>query len=259
MTIDHPKVWLGSSWKMTKTLAEARTFVEVVASAPVPAGVQPFFLPAHTALASVRDRLPSDSGIIIGAQNAHWAPDGAGTGEVSMRMVHDAGARIVELGHSERRSAFGETDDMVAAKVEAALGGDLIPLVCVGESDAVRADGDAVRFVAAQVERALSQVAPQRVGEVLLAYEPVWAIGVNGRRPELEEIEPVMASVALAAERLGHGAGARAVLYGGSVDAMNAAELLTMKHTAGLFVGRAAWPAEGFVDLVEIAGRHVAQ
>ena len=118
---------------MTKTLAEARDFVDRIAPVPVPAGVQPFVLPSHTSLAAVRDRLPADSPVLLGAQNAHWAPDGAWTGEVSMRMAADAGAQLIEIGHSERREHFGETDATVAAKVAAALDHGLTPLVCVGE------------------------------------------------------------------------------------------------------------------------------
>jgi len=109
--VERGLVWVGTSWKMTKTIAEARAFIDEVTASPVPDGIQPFVLPAHTALAAVRDRLPTNSPILLGAQNAHWGPEGAGTGEISMRMVKDAGASLVEMGHSERREGFGETDE----------------------------------------------------------------------------------------------------------------------------------------------------
>lgn len=252
-------VWVGTSWKMTKTLGEARSWVDTVVSGlttsggtAAPVGVQPFVLPAHTALANVRDLLGPASPLLLGAQNAHQGPEGAGTGEVSMRMVADAGAELVELGHSERRASAGETDETVALKVRAALDAGLRPLVCVGEPGPVRDAGEEIGFVAAQVAAALAPVRPEERGRVLLAYEPVWAIGEHGRRPETAEVAPVLAEVA----RLGGGGtdGERPlVLYGGSVDQGNAAALLEDPSTDGLFVGRAAWEPEGFLGLLAIA------
>ena len=251
-------MWVGTSWKMTKTIDEALAFLEQVVAGGVPDGVQPLVLPAHTALAAVRDAVPAGSPILLGAQNAHWGAEGAGTGEVSMRMVADAGAQVVELGHSERRHGFAETDEMVAAKVRAALDAGLAPLVCVGEPATVRSAGDEVAFVTAQVRAALAHVRAEEVGGVLLAYEPVWAIGSSGRAAEPGEVALVMRAIAeLAAER-GAGRGCRALLYGGSVDQGNAATLLLDPSTDGLFVGRAAWSAEGFLALLDIAGRHRA-
>lgn len=257
--MEQPLVWVGTSWKMNKTLTEAQAFVDGISSLRPMVGVQPFVLPAHTALAAVREWLPADTPVMIGAQNAHWGPEGAGTGEVSMRMVKDAGARLVEIGHSERRAAFCETDATVAAKTAAALAQDLIPLVCVGEPLAVRRAGEAEGFVAAQVRAALSDVATGQIGEVLLAYEPVWAIGAGGRPATPDEIAPVMAAIAAAARDLGGGTPPRALLYGGGVDEGNAAAILSDPHVHGLFVGRAGWGAAGYLRLIEIAARHAAQ
>lgn len=251
-------VWIASSWKMTKTIAEALAFADAVTAVPVPAGVVPLVLPAHTALAAVRDRLPAGSPLLLGAQNAHWGPEGAGTGEVSMRMVADAGAGFVELGHSERRASFGETDATVALKVRAALDAGLRPLVCVGEPGPVRDAGLEIDFVAAQVSAALAPVRPDERRDVLLAYEPIWAIGESGRRPEPDEVAPVLTAVAAMAARHVVEGQAPVVLYGGSVDQHNAAALLDDPSTDGLFVGRAAWPAEGFLALLEVAGRYAA-
>ena len=239
---------------MTKTIGEALVWMDaVLAGLPVGDGaVRPFVLPAHTALAAVRDRLGPRSPLLLGVQNAHWGPEGAATGEVSMRMVADAGAKVVEIGHSERRASFSETDATVALKVRAALDAGLRPLVCVGEPGPVREARQEVGFVAAQVRAALASVRPEERGRVLLAYEPVWAIGEHGRRPDVVEVAPVLAEVA----RLG-GEGAAGdvpvVLYGGSVDQDNAADLLDDPSTDGLFVGRAAWEPEGFLGLVAIA------
>lgn len=248
-------VWVGTSWKMTKTLAEAAAFVDEVAAVPVPAGITAFVMPAHTALAAVRDRLPAGSPILVGAQNAHWGPEGAVTGEISMRMAADAGAQLVELGHSERRQQFGETDATVAAKVVAAVEHDLIPLICVGESTHIREHGDAEAFVAGQVEAAVSGLRPDRIPTVLVAYEPIWAIGAQGRPASGVEIAPVMAAVAETLGRRSAGLGPRALLYGGGVDAGNAGDLLGDPHTQGLFVGRAGWTATGFLELLALAAR----
>ncbi len=249
-------VWVGTSWKMTKTIGEALAYVEKVVSVPVPPGVQPLVLPAHTSLTTVRDALPPRSPILLGAQNAHWSSEGACTGEVSMRMVADAGAQVVELGHSERRQQFGDFDEVVAAKVRAALDAGLTPLVCVGEPAAVRSSGEEVAFVEGQVQSALAHVDPDEVVAVLFAYEPVWAIGTLGRAAQPREVAPVMAAVSELTTVLGNGTGCCAVLYGGSVDQDNAAALLGDPNTDGLFVGRAAWTAEGFLRLLHIAGRH---
>src|SRR3954463_834691 len=126
---------------MTKTLGEARAFARGLADATVAPGDQPFVLPAHTSLAAVRDCLPDGSPVLLGAQNPHWAPEGAGTGEISMRMAADAGARLIEIGHSERRQQFRETDQTVSRKVRPAVDAGLVPLVCVGEPEDVRRCG----------------------------------------------------------------------------------------------------------------------
>ncbi len=257
--VDAPgTVWVGTSWKMTKTLAEAREYVDRLAAATLPPGVRVFVLPPLTALAAVRDALPAGSPVLLGAQNAHWGPEGAGTGEVSMRMVADAGATLLEVGHSERREQFAETDEAVALKVRAALDQGLVPLLCVGEPAAVRDSGGARGFVTGQLAAALHGLAAEQVAATVVAYEPVWAIGEHGRAASAGEVGPVMADLHTAlAERSG-GAGARALLYGGSVDAANAGSFLDDPHTDGVFVGRAAWQVDGLLQLVEVAAAHRA-
>jgi L-erythrulose 1-phosphate isomerase len=245
----HP-LWVGTSWKMNKTLAEADSFVDELLTFPIPSGIQPFLLPPHTALARVRDRLSADSPVLLGAQNAHWAPEGSWTGEISMRMAQDAGATLIEIGHSDRREHFGETDRTVALKAAAAAGQGLTPLICVGEPLAVRDVGGAEEFVGLQLKIALSELAPDQIRQVIIAYEPVWAIGEQGIPPTMEQIAPVMALIndVLASA----GGSARAVLYGGSVNTQNATELLSDPNTHGLFVGRAAWEASGFVEILKL-------
>jgi len=255
---ERRSLWLGTSWKMTKTLAEARAWVDGVAPVPVPDGVTAFVLPPLTALHVVRAVLPENSPVLVGVQNAHWAPDGAVTGEVSMHQVRDAGAAIVEIGHSERREGLGETDETVAAKVAAALEQDLVPLVCVGEPEPVRDAGEAEAYVADQVRAALSRVAPADVARVLVAYEPVWAIGENGRAATPDDVVDVLDRIGAVVAGLTDETGLRGLLYGGSVTTGNAAELLALDALDGLFVGRTAWTPEGFAALLAIAGRVVA-
>src|SRR5215208_1090653 len=184
-------LWVGTSWKMNKTLAEADSFVDELLTFPIPSGIQPFLLPAHTALARVRDRLPAEFPVLLGAQNAHWAAEGAWTGEISMRMAKDAGATLIEIGHSERREHFGETDHTVALKTAAAIANDLTPLICVGEPLVVRDVGGAEDFVRLQLQIALSELAPAETQRVIIAYEPIWAIGEHGTEPTPDQIAPV--------------------------------------------------------------------
>jgi triosephosphate isomerase len=250
-------VLVGTSWKMNKTLAEAIAYVDALVDLGVPSSVEAFVLPAHTALAAVRDRLPQNCGIRLGAQNAHWAPEGAGTGEISMRMVRDAGATIVEIGHSERRAEFGETDEAVARKVAAALSHELTPLVCVGEPRSVREAGEAEHFVEAQVRAALSRVVGADAGSVVFAYEPVWSIGEGGVPASPAEVAPVVVAIRRAMTENLTGEGR--VLYGGSVDETNAADMLAGSGADGLFVGRAAWSAAGFARLLGLCAGLTSQ
>jgi triosephosphate isomerase len=253
------RVWVGTGWKMNKTLAEAREYARVLATATIPDSVQSFILPPHTALAAVRETLPDSSPVLIGAQNAHWEPDGAQTGEISMRMAADAGATLVEMGHSERRAMFGETDETVSLKARAALDAGLTPLICVGEPGDVRDGGRPEEFVLAQLTGALSRIGTEEVPSVLVAYEPIWAIGVHGRPATPAETGPVMAALAGELSRASGGPGAPARQYGGSVNQENAAGLLADPSTDGLFVGRAAWSAPGLLALIGICADHAAR
>lgn len=240
-------LWVGTSWKMTKSLGEARDFARALAGAATPGrwdGVQPFVVPPATAISTVAAVL-AGTPVVVGAQNAHWADEGAWTGEISVPQVADAGARLVELGHSERREHFAETDATVNAKVRAVLRHGLRPLVCVGEPASVRAAGGAVPFVTAQVTAALAGV--PRSEDVLVAYEPVWAIGDGGRPATPEDVAPVCA--ALRAE-LGDQV---PLLYGGSVHRGNALELLEVAGVGGLFVGRGAWDVRDLIALLDLA------
>jgi len=242
--------WIGTSWKMNKTLAEALAFADALAKAlpSVDAIVQPFVIPPFTAARQVKAAL-ADTRVKVGAQNMHWDDAGAWTGEVSAPMLVDCGLDLVELGHSERREYFGETDRTVGLKVAAALRHDLIPLICVGETLAERESGRAEEVLRTQVEGALAFLdagSPQT--QILFAYEPVWAIGVNGIPASSDYADAQQALIKqVAAERLG---APPPVLYGGSVNPANAPELIAQPNIDGLFIGRSAWQPDGYLDVI---------
>lgn len=245
-------MWVGTSWKMSKTLAEARAWVRAVTAEPVPPGVTAFVLPSHTALAAVRDEVPAGHGLWVGAQDAHWDSAPEWTGEVSAPQVRDAGAVLVELGHSERRTRLGEDDLVVARKVRAVVDAGMTPLVCVGEQAVDRSGGRQVDVVVDQLRAALASLSPNEAAGALVAYEPVWSIGRTGRPATPEDIAPVVAALRDAATEW-TARGPRALLYGGSVTADNAPDLLAVEGVDGVFVGRDAWEAAGFLRLLSVA------
>lgn len=247
-------IWLGTSWKMNKTLGEARSFAEAVAAAATPdrwPGVQPFVIPPATALSMVRSALPAEHGVLLGAQNAHWEDAGAWTGEVSVPQVADAGAQLVEIGHSERREHFAETVETTRLKVQATLRHGLIPLLCIGEPAEVKEAGESVDFILRQAAGALEGLSPADLARVLIAYEPIWAIGEHGRPATPEELAEPFRALAET-----YGGRVEAILYGGSVSQDNTAQTLAIDGVEGLFVGRSAWRVEGFLELLDMAADH---
>lgn len=240
--------WIGTSWKMNKTLAEARAFADGLLGVSFDPRIQPFVIPPFTAVREVKAML-SQTEVKVGAQNMHWADDGAWTGEVSPVMLKDCGLDIVELGHSERREHFGETDETVGLKTEAAVRHGLIPLICIGETLAERQAGRAQQVLETQVRGALSKLTgAQKQAEILLAYEPVWAIGVNGIPATSDYADACQAEIiAVAQDVLGRKI---PCLYGGSVNPQNCEELITCPHIDGLFIGRSAWNVAGYLDIL---------
>ena len=243
-------LWAGTSWKMNGLIPFARDYALRLASQPADRwkGVQLFVIPSSTALAAVHDALGDGSRVMLGAQNAHWEESGAWTGEVSVPQVADAGAQIVELGHSERREYFGETDRTINLKVKAVMRHGLRPLVCVGEPDATFQAGASSDYVSHQVEAALDGI-PDTTA-VLLVYEPIWAIGDSGREPRPDDIADELSVLATQ-----FGDSVEAILYGGSVNAANAAEILALPGVDGLFVGRSAWNVDGYMEILDVAAR----
>ena len=242
--------WVGTSWKMNKTLAETKVFAEGLKAADGgrDARIQRFVIPPFTAVREVKALL-ADTSVKVGAQNMHWANEGAWTGEVSPVMLKDCNLDLVELGHSERREHFGETDETVGLKTEAAVRHGLVPLICIGETLADREGGRAAEVLAQQVRGALSRLdATQKQAEILLAYEPVWAIGEKGIPATADYANARHAEIAEVAEKI---LGRRIpCLYGGSVNPQNCEELIACPDIDGLFIGRSAWKVEGYLDIL---------
>jgi triosephosphate isomerase len=234
------------NWKMNglaASLAEAEAVRTALVEAPTAHRVG-LCLPA-TLIVQAVSRLKGGS-VEIGGQDCHAAASGAFTGSVSAEMLKDAGASLVIVGHSERRAGFAETDADVAAKVEAALRAGLEPIVCVGETLEQRDAGQAVQVVTAQVAGSLPESLRGRGFAV--AYEPVWAIG-TGRTPTTDQVAEMHAAIRGAlVERLG--AATTPILYGGSVNPKNAAELLAVQEVGGALVGGASLKAEDFLTIV---------
>lgn len=244
------RCWVGTSWKMNKTLVEGLAFAKALAAfvPELDPAIQPFVMPSFTTVREVKAAL-ADTRVKVGAQNMHWADAGAWTGEVSPLMLRDCELDLVELGHSERREHFGEADRTVGLKTAAALRHGLVPLVCVGETLAERESGRAEAVLTAQVAGALSELrADERSAAILFAYEPVWAIGEQGIPASADYADRQQALIKrVAAEHL---LTAPLVLYGGSVNPGNAVELIRKPHVNGLFIGRSAWQAEGYIDIL---------
>ena len=244
------RFWIGTSWKMNKTLPEALAFAAGLAKAEASCDprLQRFVIPPFTSARQVKAALAQTS-VKVGAQNMHWEDAGAWTGEISPPMLVDCGLDMVELGHSERRRHFGETNKTVGLKVEAAVRHGLVPLLCIGETLADRDAGRAREVLAQEVVAALGLLSDaQKQAPILLAYEPIWAIGAQGipaspdyanaRQGELIE---------LAGDMLGRRI---PCLYGGSVNPQNCAELISCPHIDGLFIGRSAWSIDGYLDIL---------
>ncbi|MBC9247240.1 triose-phosphate isomerase [Paracoccus sp. 11-3] len=242
--------WIGTSWKMNKALAEAQEFSTALAAADGARDprIQRFVIPPFTAVRQVKEILAGTS-VKVGAQNMHWDDAGAWTGEISPVMLTDCNLDIVELGHSERREYFGETDETVGLKTESAVRHGLIPLICIGETLAEREDGRAQEVLETQVRAALGRLTGnQKAAPVLLAYEPVWAIGVNGMPATADYADDRQrAIVEVAQDVLGRKV---PCLYGGSVNPDNCEELIQCPHIDGLFIGRSAWKVEGYLNIL---------
>jgi triosephosphate isomerase (TIM) len=244
---------IAGNWKMHKTIAEAEAFIQallprVSAADRVDVAICPSFLALQAMVDSTRG-----SRVEVYAQNMHHAAQGAFTGEVSPAMLTEVGAHGVVLGHSERRELFAETDRALQLKVPAALEAGLLPVLCVGETEEERERGDTERKLRHQVQEALQRVDAERLGDVVIAYEPIWAIG-TGQVASAEQAQEAIAFVrALVADRSREQASRTRILYGGSVKPENAAELLAMTDVDGALVGGASLDPDSFAAIVAAA------
>ena len=243
------KLWIGTSWKMNKLRAEATAFAQTLAESDLAHSdaVQLFVIPPFTCVADVAARL-AGTYVSVGVQNLHWADAGAWTGEISAAMAADCGASLAEIGHSERRTHFGETDATVALKVVAALRHGLTPLVCVGDTREEYEAGRTAEALDRQVRAAFSQVPPGQAERVVIAYEPVWSIGEGGTPAEPSFANAQHARIKSTLRNV-TGGEAR-VLYGGSVNPDNCVALASEPDVDGLFIGRSAWQPEGYLGIV---------
>jgi triosephosphate isomerase len=239
--------FIAGNWKMHKTQAETRAFLAEVGPRE---GVDVAICAPFTSLAAARE---AARGIGVFAQNMHEAPSGAFTGEVSAPMLTEIGIDGVVLGHSERRQYYNETDRALALKVSAALEAGLLPILCVGESEDEREAGDTQRKLRHQVQEGLEKVATERLADVVIAYEPIWAIG-TGRVATPEQAQDALAFCrALVGDRSKEAAAAVRILYGGSMKPDNAGELLALPDCDGGLVGGASLDPADFTAIVERA------
>jgi triosephosphate isomerase len=237
---------IAGNWKMHKTVAEAEQLIQALLPRVSSLDrVEIAICPPYTSLAPMVDSARG-SRVAVFAQNMHEAEQGAFTGEVSASMLLDLGVAGVIIGHSERRALFGETDARLAQKLPAALAGGLVPILCVGESEA---------HLRAQLEADFAAVEPARYAEVVVAYEPIWAIG-TGRVATAEQAQEAVGFIRqVLAETSAAGAAEVRILYGGSVTPDNAAELLALDDVDGALVGGASLSAESFAAICAAAGK----
>ena len=239
----------AANWKMNHGPVAARDFLarflQVTTAVPER---QLWFFPPAVSIAAAREAASGRDDVVVGAQNVHWEPKGAFTGELSIPLVMEAGARSVLIGHSERRHLFGETDEQVGRKLAAALKSGLTPMVCVGETLAEREGGRTEQVVTRQVAALLERVGPADWERVVLAYEPVWAIG-TGKNATPDDAAQVHGLIRFELGR--HGVTGRVpILYGGSVNQGTVLALLAREEVDGVLVGGASLEPDGWAELV---------
>jgi triosephosphate isomerase len=241
---------VAGNWKMNGSRAALGELAAIAAAAREAPGVDVAICPPFTLLPLA---VPRAGGLLVGAQDCHSKESGAHTGNVSAPMLKEAGARLAIVGHSERRADQGESDGIVRAKAQAALRHGLLAIVCVGESESEREAGRAVDRVTSQLDGSIPELSGE--AELVVAYEPIWAIG-TGKVASPADVGEMHAAIreALSA-RFGDAGGRIRILYGGSVNAGNAAELFALDDVDGALVGGASLTAAQFVPIIEAAAR----
>ncbi|MBE6080776.1 MAG: triose-phosphate isomerase [Veillonella sp.] len=244
---------IAGNWKMHTDLAEATILVEGIkaALAEGEATREVVVCPPFTGLSTVAD-LIEDTDVRLGAQNMYFEPKGAFTGEVSPLMLTDVGCHYVILGHSERREYFGESDALINQKIKAAFQYDLIPILCVGESLAQREANETQSFIDSQLTAGLEGLTAEQVSQMVIAYEPIWAIG-TGKTATAEQAGEVCTAIRAKVAALFDKETAEAlrIQYGGSVKGSNAKEILSQSDIDGALVGGASLKADDFMAIIK--------
>jgi triosephosphate isomerase (TIM) len=243
--------YLAANWKMNKTVAEAAEFVDTLLPRIAATQHDVVLCPPFLALSEVVERRRGTA-VRVAAQNMHEEDSGAFTGEVSAPMLAELDVEAVILGHSERRQLFAETDEALARKVPAALAADLEPILCVGETEEARDAGETETVLERQLQADLANLEPEAMSGIVVAYEPIWAIG-SGRTATPEQAQQVCAFIRDVLRARGAAADEIRILYGGSVKPANAAELLALPDVDGALVGGAALDPNDFAAIVEAA------
>ena len=259
MDKQNRKAIIAGNWKMNKTATEAAELIDALIPAVKDAGCEVVICVPFTDLVTGAPRGPAvaktkGTNIHVGAENVHFEKSGAFTGEISADMLTDLGVEYVVVGHSERRQYFAETDETVNKRAKAALAGGLKPIICVGESLTQREQGVTEELIRMQVKIALNGVTADELKNVVIAYEPIWAIG-TGKTATADQAEEVCAAIRKVVGEL-YGADAAKALtvqYGGSMNPKNAEELLSKPDVDGGLIGGASLKADQFAVIVEAA------
>lgn len=250
--MNERRPFIAGNWKMYKTCAEAvETAKKLAGLVSGVKDVDVMIAPPFTALSQVNEAIKGSS-VMLGAQNIFWEKEGAYTGEISPQMIASAGCRYVIIGHSERRQYFGETDLTVNKKIRAALKNSLAPVFCIGETEKERDANDTFNILDKQIKMGLEGFSPDDLAPVIIAYEPVWAIGTgktatSGQAQEVHKFIRDLAGKLFGAKI----AGAVRILYGGSVKPENIKELMSMPDVDGALVGGASLNAEKFAEIIK--------
>ncbi|MEH6957095.1 triose-phosphate isomerase [Neobacillus drentensis] len=245
------KLYIGTNWKMHKSIKEGREYTQKLKEMARNKNerMQLFIIPPYTSLSILREEM--DSSILLGAQNMHWEDEGPFTGEISPSMLKEIGIDLVELGHSERRQYYNENNVDLNKKVHAALDKEIIPLLCIGEKLEDKELGVSEESLSVQLKICLNNISTTQIKNVLIAYEPVWAIGAGGTEASTNYVHKMHDHIRkVLLEIFGDNGYDIPILFGGSVNRGNAIEYLTGQNVNGLFIGRSAWDLEKFEPIL---------
>jgi len=254
MTISNEKPFIAGNWKMHKTIPEAMEMVKALKEeSPQLTDAELVVIPPYTMLSEVK-KVIEGSTVQLGAQNIFWEEKGAFTGEISPPMLKDAGCQYVTIGHSERRQYFGETNETVNKKIKAALAYELTPIMCIGESLEEREKGNTMDKVGTQINSGLEGLGKDEIRRIVIAYEPIWAIGtgVTATPSQAEEVHSFIRKKLT--EKYGNEIASYAIiLYGGSVKPANTYSILKENNINGALVGGASLEADSFIQITKEA------